>query len=309
MSSSLVTRVLLLFLDGIGLGDDDPAINPFAAATLPALEARLGNRKLIAHNAGTQTETASLVALDATLGMTGLPQSGTGQTALFTGENAPAQFGRHFGPWVPTPLRQLLSERNVLTRAKAAGRSVAFANAYPEEVFVPGRKQRDPLRAGPPIAALGAGVMNRHTPELLRGDAIASEIVNEGWRKHLNRTELPVISPRTAGHNLARISSAHDLTLFAHYSTDHVGHTGDMAGSIAALRRVDEFVAGVMERISNDVLIVIASDHGNLEDIRAGHTLHPAIGLFIGRNHGVVAERATSLTDIAPAILDLTQAQ
>jgi 2,3-bisphosphoglycerate-independent phosphoglycerate mutase len=304
-----MTRVLFLFIDGIGLGDDDPSINPFAAATLPTLAELLPGSRVTATYAGRQTDNASLVALDASLGIPGLPQSGTGQTALFTGENAAAIFGRHFGPWVPTPLRQLLSERNVLTRAQAAGRTVAFANAYPEEVFQPGRRQRDPLRAAPPIAALGARVMNRHTPELMRGDAIASEITNDGWRAHLGRTELPVISARTAGHNLARITAAHDITLFAHYSTDHTGHTGEMAAAIAALVRVDEFLAGLLEEIGDDVLIVIASDHGNLEDVRAGHTLNPAIGLFIGRGHEVVAQTATSLTDITPAILKLTQAE
>jgi hypothetical protein len=210
---------------------------------------------------------------------------------------------------VPTPLRQLLADHNILTRLQAAGKNVAFANAYPEEVFQEGRKQRDPLRAGPPIAALGAGVMNRHTPELQRGDAIASEIINDGWRKHLNRTELPVITPRQAGHNLAAIAAQHDLTLFAHYSTDHIGHTGEMQESVAALIRVDEFVRGILEHAPADLSIVLASDHGNLEDVRTGHTLNPAVGLFIGHRHAELAAGATSLTDIAPAILKLANAQ
>ena len=36
----------------------------------------------------------------------GLPQSGTGQYSLFTGDNGAQRFGRHFGPWVPTMLYQ-----------------------------------------------------------------------------------------------------------------------------------------------------------------------------------------------------------
>ena len=304
-----MSPVLLLFIDGIGLGDNDPAINPFAAASLPNFDALLEGTKLVAAGAGHSTGNATLRALDATLGIPGLPQSGTGQTALFTGENAAQIFGRHFGPWVPTSLRPLLGERNLLTRAKAAGRKVTFANAYPEEVFAGNRRQRDPLRAGPPIVALGAGVMNRHTPELLRGDAIASEIINDGWRLHLARTELPVITARQAGHNLARIAAAHDITMFAHYSTDHIGHTGNLAEGAAAVQRLDEFVGGVLEAAVQDLSIVIASDHGNLEDIRGGHTFNPAIGLFIGARHGELAENATSLTDIAPAILKLANAQ
>ena len=300
--------VLLLFIDGIGLGDDDPSINPFVAATLPTFRALLDGRKLIAADAPYHNDRASLVALDATLGVPGLPQSGTGQTTLFTGENAPAIFGRHFGPWVPTPLRQMLSEQNVLTRARAAGSHVAFANAYPEEVFEPGKRARDPLRAGPPIAALGAGVMNRHTPELERGDAIASEITNDGWRKHLNRTSLPIVTAHQAGLNLARIAVQHDLTMFAHYSTDHIGHTGEMVEATRALERVDEFLRGLLES-GEQLDIALASDHGNLEDIRAGHTLHPAVGLFIGPHHRELADGATSLMDVAPRLLKLANPQ
>jgi 2,3-bisphosphoglycerate-independent phosphoglycerate mutase len=302
-----MSRVLLLFVDGIGLGDDDASINPFAAAHLPTFQQLLDGRKLMRSNAGHHTHNASLVALDATLGVPGLPQSGTGQTALFTGENAAQLFGRHFGPWVPTPLRKLLSEQNVLARVRAAGGRVAFANAYPEEVFEGGRSARDPLRAGPPIAALGAGVMNRHTPELMRGDAIASEIINEGWRQHLKRTELPVISAHDAGRNLARIAHDHSLTLFAHYATDHIGHTHDMKASIAALERVDEFMAGLLAAIDADVTIVLASDHGNLEDVRTGHTLNPAVGLFVGDQHRAFAD-AKALTDVAPRVLQLANA-
>ena len=304
-----MSRVLFLFIDGVGLGDVDPAVNPFTAAALPALSELLEGNQLILANAGCQNARCSLVALDARLDVPGLPQSGTGQTALFTGRNAAQIFGRHFGPWVPTALRPLLGAENLLSRARDGGRTIAFANAYPEEVFAEGRKARDPLRAGPPLAALGAGVLNRHTPELMRGDAIASEIINEGWRTHLQRTELPRITPLEAGHNLARLAAQHDLTLFAHYSTDHVGHTGHMEESIVALQRVDQFLAGILEQIPDDLTIVLASDHGNLEDVRVGHTLNPAIGLFIGGQHARLAAGTHSLMDVTPKVLQLADTE
>jgi len=304
-----MSRLLLLFVDGIGLGDADPAINPFAAATLPTLHALLNGRRVIAENAPYHGAHASLIPIEATLGIAGLPQSGTGQTALFTGQNAAAMFGRHFGPWVPTALRDVLAKQNVLTLAAQAGRSVAFANAYPEEVFTNTGRGRDPLRAGPPIAAIGAGVLNRHTPELMRGDAIASEIINEGWRKHLNRTELPVITAAQAGANLARITAQHDMTMFAHYSTDHVGHTGEMEACVAALERVDEMIGGLLNSDVEDLTIALVSDHGNLEDVRVGHTLNPAVGLFIGPARNQLTRDVHSLTDVAPRVLELANAQ
>jgi bisphosphoglycerate-independent phosphoglycerate mutase (AlkP superfamily) len=52
------------------------------------------------------------------------------------------------------------------------------------------------------------------------------------------------------------------------------------------------------------MLLVIASDHGNIEDLRVGHTRNPALGLVVGEAHANLAGRVTALTDLAPAILD-----
>jgi hypothetical protein len=328
-------RVLFVFLDGVGLGDDDAAYNPFVTAELPVLRSLLDARPIVRAAAPCHARRASLVAIDATLGVPGTPQSGTGQAALLTGVNAAQRYGRHFGPWVPARLRPLVRDENVLVRAQAAGARVAFANAYPEEVLHAGdaaslpadapvrehpgagvapigrtpahRRARSGsafLRAGPPLAALGAGVFNRHTPELERGDAVASEITNDGWREQLGRSTVPRIDATTAGFQLARIADAHDLTLFAHYATDYAGHRGDAAAARRSLERCDAFIGGVIEHMPADMLLVIASDHGNIEDLRVGHTRNPALGLVVGEAHANLAGRVTSLTDLAPAILD-----
>ena len=87
-----------MFLDGIGLGADDPANNPFARATLPTLTSLLGGRRMLAQSAPIFGPQASLLSLDACLGVAGLPQSATGQAVLLTGENIPAALGYHYGP-------------------------------------------------------------------------------------------------------------------------------------------------------------------------------------------------------------------
>jgi 2,3-bisphosphoglycerate-independent phosphoglycerate mutase len=309
-------RVVFIFLDGVGLGADDPSGNPLAAARLPAFERLLEGRRPLAPAAGFRGRWASLVGLDATLGVPGTPQSGTGHATLLTGEDAIRRFGRHHGPWVPTGLRPLVARDSVLARARAAGRSIAFANAYPEELArrvagglegVNGRLL-GPLRSGPPLAAIGAGALTRHTPELGRGEAVASEITNDGWIRRLHRTGLPPVTPEEAGANLARIARAHDLTLFAHYATDHVGHRGSLAGAVAVIERVDGFLAGVLDGLPQDALLLIASDHGNLEDMAAGHTLNPALGLVAGPGHAAVAARLRDLRDVAPAVLSALDA-
>jgi hypothetical protein len=233
--------------------------------------------------------------------MEGTPQSGTGQVALLTGESAAEIFGRHFGPWTPVRLRPLLSARSVLKRAAGAGRTVAFANAYPRSW--PGANGGRRV-AGPPLAASAAGVLTRHEEALAAGSAVASEIVNDGWRRHLGLGSLPEVSARQAGVNLARISRDADLTLFAHYATDAAGHARDIDVAIGALARVDAFFEGVLAELSADTLLLVASDHGNLEDVRTGHTRNPSLGIAVGPG----AEEAARLSDIrevAPRLLEL----
>src|SRR5690606_30827902 len=150
------------------------------------------------------------------------------------------------------------------------------------------------LRAGPPLAALGAGLLTLHTPELERGDAVASEITNEGWRERLGRTGVPPIDAVRAGRNLARIAMQHDFTLFAHYATDYAGHKQDMDAAVQALEKVDSFIAGLTDEGGDELLTIIASDHGNIEDVSEGHTRNPAVGIVIGNGHAPVAGRLRS---------------
>lgn len=301
-------RILLVFLDGVGIGANDPHTNPFAAATLPHLRALLGGRlpvreEISAAGGRLEGERAMLVAADATLGVPGTPQSGTGQTALLTGLNAAALFGRHFGPWVPTTLREMLAAENLLSCAVAAGRSVAFANAYPLDL--PGPDSRIFRRpAAPPLAAAAAGVLARGLAELIAGDAVASSITSERWREHAGEG-VPEVTPEVAGRRLARIAAGAEVTLFAHYDTDYVGHRAESGAAVRALEKLDSFLGAVADALGEETLLVVASDHGNLEDTRRGHTLNPVPVLAVGPGRRRVAERVSSITDLAPVLLEL----
>jgi 2,3-bisphosphoglycerate-independent phosphoglycerate mutase len=293
------TRILLLFLDGVGIGLRDEDVNPFLRADLPTLRDLLGGIPTL-DAPFAQGPTARAFPLDANLGMPGLPQSGTGQISLLTGRNAAALFGRHFGPWPPVSLRPVLHDENLLSRARAQGRRVAFANPYPSgwPGGLPSRRH-----AAPPLAALAAGVLDRDVESLVRGEAVASEIVNDGWIRYTGRTDLPRVTAEEAGGTLAAVASTADLTLFAHYHTDHAGHRGGMDGAIAALERVDAFLAGLVRHAPRDLVILGCSDHGNIEDVRGGHTRNPALGFVIregGSDRATEAEDAMFLEELPP---------
>src|SRR5690606_18917219 len=113
-----MTHLLLLFLDGVGLGDEDFDRNPFTAATLPVLHELLDVRSITRDTAPDHGRDASLVGLDATLGFPGAPQSGTGQASRLTGMQAVDLHGSQFGRWVPARLRDVVRDRSVLARAR-----------------------------------------------------------------------------------------------------------------------------------------------------------------------------------------------
>jgi hypothetical protein len=298
------SRVLLVFLDGVGIGAADAERNPFLRARLPTLRRLLGGRLPVADalDAAGRIESAEaiVVAADATLGVPGVPQSGTGQTALLTGRNAAAEYGRHFGPWVPTGLRAMLAAENLLSLAVSSGARAAFANAYPlASIAADPRIFRRP--AAPPLAARAAGVLVRDLPELLRGEAVASSITNERWRERLGG-ELAEVDAAEAGRRLARIAAGAEVTLFAHYDTDYAGHRGGMDGAVAALARVDTFLGGLVEALASDALLVVASDHGNVEEVGGGHTLNPVLVLLAGAGREDVAAEVRDIADVVPAV-------
>jgi hypothetical protein len=295
-------RVLFVFLDGVGIGPPDADANPFVRVDPPPLAHTFGGAVPTLDAPRVERDgRAATFPLDATLGMPGLPQSGTGQAALLTGLDAPALFGRHFGPWVPVGLRRLVEERSFLRQAVEAGRTVIFANAYPRGW--PGSR-RGRWIAGMPLAARGAGLLVRHDDALERGEAVASEIVNDGWRSRLGLTHLPSPTPEEAGRTLARLAGEHELTVFAHYSTDYAGHRGDMEVALKAVGRVDRFLAGVLEALPDDTLLLVASDHGNLEDVRVGHTRNPSLGMLVGPGATGRSHALRSIADVATSVGD-----
>ena len=114
-------KILFVFIDGLGIGVKNVLYNPLTVANIPVLDNLLAGK------------TGTVVAADACLGIKGIPQSATGQTALFTGINAARMMGRHISGFPGPTLRKLLAEKNILLRLKKLGRKVAFANAYTED--------------------------------------------------------------------------------------------------------------------------------------------------------------------------------
>ncbi len=282
---------LLIFVDGLGLGEDDPTKNPVVQARVSRLRLFLGRPS--------PDPTARLIATDACLGVPGLPQSATGQTTILAGVNAAAAMGRHINGYCTRSLAALLDGRSLFSRVRAAGADATFANAY-----TPAFLEKLPrFLSVSTVAALRAGLRFRTLEDLARGDALFHDFTNRLLPER--GYSLPTVTPAEAGGRLARLARAHAFTMYEHFLTDRAGHAQDMARGVKILEDLEALLDAVLGTLDlSSHLVVLTSDHGNLEDLSSGrHTLNPVPTLLWGGGADATAAGIRNLADIAPAIL------
>lgn len=278
-----MARVLFLFLDGVGLGADDPRSNPLAAAHLPTIERLLEGRSLVANAAPFDGDRATLISIDARLGVPGDPQSASGQATLLTGRNIPKHMGEHYGPKPNEAIAAALREDNLFKQVLARGGSVQLLNAYPPRYFEAIRS-RYRLYSSIPLAASLAGLPLMTADDLQAGRALAADFTGIGWAAQPDFPPAPIYSPEEAGQQLARLSLVADLTWFDYWPSDYAGHRASLEQATALLETLDRVLGGLVDAWADRPdLVVLTSDHGNLEDLaHRGHTLAPVPGLLIG---------------------------
>ncbi len=301
-----MARVLILFLDGVGLQGNHPDKNPFAAAKMPALTELLEGRRLLAASAPFEGERASLLALDACLGVAGAPQSASGQATLLTGRNVPKEIGYHYGPKPNQAIAEILTQENLFTVVKQHGGDATLLNAYPPRYFESIESGRR-LYSAIPLALTTAGFDLMTAEDLQEGRAIAADFTGAGWVAQPDFPPAPVYPPAEAGALLAELSQAYELTWFDFWPTDYAGHRATLDQAIHLLESLDAVLDGLIAAWEfREDLIVLTSDHGNLEDLSVrGHTRNPVPALLIGptRLRQQFAYGMQDLTDIAPAVL------
>jgi 2,3-bisphosphoglycerate-independent phosphoglycerate mutase len=302
----------MIFLDGVGIGSRDASVNPFFVAKLPTLSSILSGEPPSLRRRRIQTHHSSLVPLDATLGIPGFPQSGTGQTALFTGENGARIIGKHFGPHPYSTLRPVIARKNIFQQLLQQGKNPGFGNAYPKRFFE--YVERHPTRLTvTTYACLQTGIPLRRDTDLAAGKAVSGDITGAGWRV-IGYPEMEVIEPPEAGRRLVGLLEDHDFVLFEYWRTDKAGHSRHMKEAVGALEQVDQLLAGVLDTMDlRRDLLLITSDHGNLEDLSTKtHTRHPVPAILYGHRHMDLAakldnqgRRRPGLCDVTPALVSL----
>ncbi|MBN2470403.1 MAG: hypothetical protein JXN59_06745 [Anaerolineae bacterium] len=297
-----INHILFLFLDGIGLGAPDPARNPFAVAEMPLLNELAGGRWL-AGRERCSNGIASFVPTDPRLGIAGRPQSATGQAAILTGRNIPAAIGEHYGPRPDDRIRAALAEGNIFRQVVARGGSAALINAFPPGFFAAVQRGKR-LLSSIQFAAHEAGLPLLDEDDLRRGAAMSPDWTGEGWRTELGYTDTPVYTPQEAGRHLAGLARQRTFTFFSNWITDVLGHRGPFDQAVAILERFDGVMAGLLEAWPEDGLIIVSSDHGNMEDLGSRkHTENDVPTLIIGAGHAALSEQVSTLADLTPLMM------
>ena len=325
-------RVLLVFIDGVGVGRPG-AHNPFDGAPLRLLAPLAG---------GPPDDRVAFTAIDATLGHPGLPQSATGQGALFTGEDAVAVAGGHREGYPTRAVGELLLRSSFLARARAAGKRAAFLNAFdgqraalvrdasrlwgrsqeggkagrtegeesaPDQTFPPSRlpvqsnKARRVRASASALAALAGGGELRTIDDARAGRAVTFDFTGEVLRAY--GIDAPARSLEGAARTLAGAASELDLALFETFLTDKAGHAQDVGWARHEIARVERFLAALVDAVDpREQLVVVTSDHGNLEDLSTrSHTRAPVPLMAFGAGAHEFARGARSLLDVAPRAL------
>ncbi len=296
-------HVLFIFLDGIGLGENNPESNPFARAKMPHLNQWLDGRSLLKQSAPFHGDLASLVAVDPALGVNGLPQSATGQAVLLTGKNIPADLGYHYGPKPNPEVAAYLNDDTLFSNFTKAGKRAALLNAYPPRYF-DGIDSGKRLYSSIPLAVTNAGIPLFRHDDLFAGRALSADFTGDGWRNMLGFIDAPVMDAEEAGRKLGTLAKGYDFALFEYWASDYAGHKQQMDEAIRLMETFDEVLRGLVD-VWKDGLILVTSDHGNMEDLSTRrHTDADVPALVIGDKSArkEFTRDMKNLTDIAPAI-------
>jgi predicted AlkP superfamily pyrophosphatase or phosphodiesterase len=241
--------------------------------------------------------------VDSAVGVSGLPQSATGQAILLTGKNIPAELGYHYGPKPNPEVAAYLNDGTLFSNFAKAGKKVALLNGYPPRYFH-GIDSGKRLYSSIPLAVTNAGVPLFRHEDLFAGRALSADFTGEGWRTMLGFLDAPVMEAAQAGRKLGSLAKEYDFSLFEYWASDYAGHKQQMDEAIRLMESFDGVLGGLVDVWDNG-LILVTSDHGNMEDLSTRkHTDANVPALIIGEK--AAREEFTrdlkDLTDIAPAI-------
>jgi 2,3-bisphosphoglycerate-independent phosphoglycerate mutase len=293
-------KVVLLFVDGLGIGRENSDTNPCTQDETGIFQVFVEKPQTTLPFSGIST------GLDANLGVPGLPQSATGQTALLTGFNASQYIGHHLSGFPNKKLRELLLSHSVLLNAVQLGKEAAFINAFRPRFFE--LPEHLILRlSATTIANYAAKLPFFKLEDITAQRSIYQDFTNVSLLER--GFEVSLFTPEEAAEILAVSVDSYDFILYEYFLTDKAGHSQEMEVAQEEIFKLGRFVFRFLENIDlQNTLVILTSDHGNIEDLSTkSHTRNPAMTLVWGRNNQTVVDNLGSIVEVTPTILHLLQ--
>lgn len=263
-SDSNKQKVILLFIDGLGVGESHPDYNPCFYSEQGIFNSRqlpVGGQKL---------------SLDANLGIDGLPQSATGQTSIYTGTNAARLINRHLFGYPNQKLKEVIKDRSLFVNLTSRGYSCKFLNAFRPVFFTSPEIFQNMRMSVTTEMNRAAGLPFSTLNDIINGRALYHDYSNQVLRDlHF---DVPRFTASDAAWIILEASRQHDLVLYEYFETDRAGHFRDLKTAIREINKLEKLINRLLYKIDfNDTKFVIVSDHGNIEDLRTkSHTRNPA---------------------------------
>jgi hypothetical protein len=304
-------RLIFIFLDGVGIGKPLKS-NPFYAAKTEFLPF------YNFHN--TMPDKTPIKAIDSLLGIDGVPQSATGQTSLYTGENIPAILNKHKGSFPDKIMRRFIKQKNIFSSLKNKNLKVKFINSYPVyskfftnkyvKILDNGRfffsdefphifKKRISTTS---CMMISNGLIPFDEKDIINERSIYQDFTNCSLiKKGLN---VPAFTSEKAAEIIYNSSKGFDFVLYEYFQTDIYGHRHSINDCIYLLKKLNKLIGKLITLLDeNRDTLLITSDHGNIEDCsNRTHTLNPVPLIVWGNKSDKLRNRIKSLVDVTPAI-------
>ncbi len=295
------SKLFLFFIDGIGIGANNPEQNPLVQLG----DSFLGPGNFHADGVPVRTPHVLLLPIDATLGVKGRPQSATGQTSFMTGINAAKRLGYHLQAFPNAELLPVIAEHNLMKVLAQNGVRVTSANLYSHKFFVDRKKRRKNMFPVSTLSIESAGVPFRYFKDYRLRRAVFADITNQMLKDR--GYHIRPIAPKKAASRILNIFKNNDFVFFEYFLTDTYGHARKAAAIRHCVSNINAFVRAIWEQSKQKIDILIISDHGNAEDMNVGdHTYNPVpFFLISSQAQSLPTEKPqpTSLLDIKPFVM------
>lgn len=313
-------KVLFVFVDGVGIGEPDPRVNLLAGFETKILGVFSGRETVLPRQG------LGLVS-DPAMGVDGLPQSATGQAALFTGINTAGMLGRHLSGFPNRKLKELVKQHSILKRLGEKGRKVGFVNTYTTEYLAniyPEREAGIPViknfssgtripgrKSVTTVMNEAAGLRFRTEKDLLENNGLHMDFSNRFLRSQGYR--VPLRTPAEAADILVNLARGYDLSVYEFFFSDLAGHRGNLEEAVQLLKELDNFLFEVVSRLNmSELSLVITSDHGNIEDMSTRTHTGNLVPLLVWgeiRKYFQAGFDPVPITEITPLILNYLGAE